>query len=273
MAQGGGRPVRSEEPDVSQRFEEAVAEAREQASAAKSERDRFLAILSHETRTPLSVILGWVQLLREQPDAEMIDKGVETIERNANAIASLLEEALDFSRLSARKMSLDMRPLDLARVTRLAVDSVLPRAKEKNVAVEARLDSGAFVSGDFRRLSQVVMNLLSNALKFTPSGGRVEIECRRQGANVALVVKDSGKGIRAEDLPHLFECFRQFGESSRSAEGLGLGLFIVRRIVEMHGGSVRARSDGEQNGAAFFVDLPHVFPPAPGSSRGVARRA
>jgi signal transduction histidine kinase/ActR/RegA family two-component response regulator len=247
--------------------------AREQAARREAERsnrlkDEFLATLSHELRTPLSAMLGWVQVSKLQLDAgHEVQKNLNVIERNARIQAQLIEDLLDLSRIVAGKLVLDRMPVSPSQIVRSAVESMLPAAEAKGVQLE--LADGAatqLVRGDQQRLHQVVWNVLGNALKFTPSGGRIAVRVGVVEHHVQLEIQDTGIGIRADALPLIFERFLQADSSTtRVHGGLGLGLSIVRSLVEMHGGTVRADSDGEGQGARFTIRLPllelkHEFP-------------
>ncbi len=237
--------------------------AREQAARAEAEtanraKDEFLATLSHELRTPLNAILGWAQLLRAHRDPATVERALETIERNAKLQAQLVEDLLDLSRIVAGKVRLDTRPVNVPAVVEAAVDSVRPAAAAKGIELAVGLDPTATpVLGDPDRLQQVLWNLLSNAVKFTPRGGQVQVRLDRTDSQVRIRVTDSGQGIRPEVLPFVFDRFRQ-GDSTttRAHGGLGLGLAIVRHLVELHGGLVSAESAGEGHGATFTVRLP-----------------
>jgi PAS domain S-box-containing protein len=233
--------------------------ARTAAEAASRAKDQFLATLSHELRTPLTSIVGWVYLLRSgKLDAAGMARGLETIDRNAMLQAQLVSDILDMSRIMAARFRLNVRPVELAPVVAAAIDSLVPAASAKGIHLQPVLDpSAGIVSGDADRLQQVVWNLLSNAIKFTPQGGRVHVRLARAADHAEITVEDSGLGIRPELLPHVFELFRQ-GDSSntRSHSGVGLGLAVVRHLVELHGGTVKAVSAGEGSGAAFSVRLP-----------------
>ena len=238
--------------------------ARLEAEAAGRMKDEFLATLSHELRTPLSAILGWTHLLL-RPDTKVdIARGVSIIERNARAQARLIEELLDVSRITSGKVELDRQAVSVPRLLDTALQSIGPAAEAKQVDVAIECDSWAGdVHADADRLQQVLWNLVSNAVKFTPPGGRVRLGCRQLGDNVELFVKDSGVGMPASFVPHAFERFRQAEASeSRSYGGLGLGLAIVRELVALHGGSVEAHSDGQGLGATFVVRLPSTRPGA-----------
>ncbi|HTA89022.1 MAG TPA: ATP-binding protein [Polyangiaceae bacterium] len=233
---------------------------RARAEEANRIKDEFLATLSHELRTPLNAITGWAHILRAGglPPAEQ-ERAVETILRNAKAQASLIEDLLDVSRIISGKLRLELARLDLGRVVEAAVEAATPSANQKRVTIERDLTLGAaHVLGDAVRLQQVIWNLLSNAVKFTADGGRIVVRATRAGANVRLEVADDGRGISPEFLPFLFERFRQADHPllrSRGS-GLGLGLAIVRYLVEAHHGSVHAKSDGEGHGSTFTVTLP-----------------
>jgi len=237
----------------------AAEKARTEAEAASRAKDEFLATLSHELRTPLTSIVGWVYLLRSgKLDPAGVARGLETIDRNAMLQAQLVSDILDMSRILAARFRLNVRPLELAPVVAAAIDSLVPAASAKGIRLLPILDpSTGVVSGDADRLQQVVWNLLSNAIKFTPPGGRVQVRLARAEGQAEITVEDTGPGIRSEVLPHVFELFRQ-GDSSntRAHGGLGLGLAVVRQLVELHGGTVHAASAGEGAGAAFTIRLP-----------------
>ena len=249
------------------RAKEAAESAHRDALVANRMKDEFLATLSHELRTPLSAILGWARLLREgQLDEKEAAEGLAAIERNSLAQAKLIEDLLDVSRIISGKLRLEVRPIDLAEVIEAAIGVVRPAAEGKAIHIEKQLDPAAGKAhGDPARLEQVVWNLLSNAVKFTPQGGRVRVETRRVEAVVELVVSDDGIGISPEALPYVFDRFRQADTTSRRRHGgLGLGLAIVRHLVELHGGSVEASSPGPGKGASFRVRIP-LAAPAPRS--------
>ncbi|MBW4577108.1 MAG: response regulator [Aphanothece sp. CMT-3BRIN-NPC111] len=229
------------------------------AQEANRMKDEFLAVLSHELRTPLNSMLGWVTLLRTRKfDEAKTAKALETIERNARSQFQMIEELLDVSRIIRGKLQLNIRQVDLIPVIEAAIDTLRPAAEAKGMAIESVLDiSVGSVSGDSDRLQQVVWNLVSNAIKFTPSTGRVEVRLTRVDDYAQIQVRDTGKGISPEFLPYVFERFRQENSSiTRSHGGLGLGLAIVRHLVELHGGTVRAESAGIDLGATFIVRLP-----------------
>ena len=251
--------------------------ARENAESANRAKDEFLATLSHELRTPLNAILGWTHLMRGDPqDVEVRRDGLAIIERNTRAQVQLIEDLLDVSRITSGKLRLDVRPVDLVGVIRGALDAVHPAADARGVRVESVLDPRAGpVPGDPNRLQQVVWNLLSNAIKFTPRGGKVQARLERVHSHVEITVADTGQGIAAEFLPHVFERFRQADSSStRTHQGLGLGLAITRHLVELHGGSIHAASAGPGQGATLVVQLPllvvHAETPAVATAGGGA---
>lgn len=228
------------------------------AETASRARDEFLATVSHELRTPLTSIIGWVQLLRLEHDPGSLAEGLETIDRNARAQSRLIEDILDFSRINAGKLRLNVQSIDLADVIEAAIDVVRPAADAKDIRIERMLDSDAgHVSGDHDRLQQVVWNLLSNAVKFTPRGGKVQVRLARVNSHCELAVSDTGEGIAPSFLPFVFDRFSQADSSStRAHAGLGLGLGIVRHLVELHGGTVQAFSPGIGCGATFVVRVP-----------------
>ena len=239
----------------------AERQAHEAADAASRAKDEFLATVSHELRNPLNAMLGWARLLSAgslQP--ETAARGLKSIEQNAKAQAQLIEDLLDVSRIISGKFRLNVEPTDVVRVVEAAIESVRPAADAKGVTLQATLDPGAGpVSADAGRLQQVVWNLLSNAVKFTPGGGRVQARLARVNSDLEIEVRDTGQGIASEFLPHVFDRFRQADRSStRSHGGLGLGLAVVRHIVELHGGNVTAASAGKDQGATFTVRLPLV---------------
>ena len=244
--------------------------ARLQAEKANRTKDEFLATLSHELRTPLTAMLGWTRMLRmNELDERTAAHALDTIERNAKAQAQLVEDLLDVSRIITGNLRLDVRPLDLVPVIEAALDSVRPAAEAKNIDLQISFAplTGP-VSGDPARLQQVAWNLLSNAVKFTPRGGRVRISLERVESQIEITVTDTGEGIRPEFLPFIFDRFRQADSSTtRVHGGLGLGLAIVRHLVELHGGTVQAESPGEGQGATFKVRLPLMALQLPQSGR------
>jgi len=238
---------------------ESERHARAGAERANRMKDEFLATLSHELRTPLSAILGWSHLLRSRRVGEdELKKGLETIERNARMQTQLIEDLLDMSRITSGKIRLDVQPVMPVTFIESAVETVRPAADAKGVRLDRTLDPAAGpVSGDPARLQQVVWNLLANAIKFTPKGGRVQVILERVDSHVEVRVADSGAGIAPEFLEHVFERFRQADSSTtRQFGGLGLGLAIVRNLIELHGGTVKAHSEGVGKGSTFTVRLP-----------------
>jgi PAS domain S-box-containing protein len=233
--------------------------ARAIAEEANRLKDEFLATVSHELRTPLNAIVGWSHMLRNRRfDPPTTARALETIERNAKMQAQIVEDILDVSRIITGKLRLDVQPVDLASVIEAALDSVRPAADAKEIRLQATLDPHTLpVPGDPNRLQQVVWNLLSNAVKFTPRGGQVEVRLRQSDSHAEIVVTDTGQGITGELLPFVFDRFRQGDSTStRLHGGLGLGLAIVRHLVELHGGTVTAESAGADRGAVFTVRLP-----------------
>src|SRR5471032_1760323 len=240
----------------------------EEAEQANHLKDEFLATVSHELRTPLNAILGWARMLgAKQLPPDRAEKGIATIERNAAALAHIIDDLLDVSRIVAGTLQLTPQPVDLAAVAQAALDAVRPLAATKNVQLRFSPDLLAveIVSGDAGRLQQVIWNLLVNAIKFTPEGGCVGLFIARSKDHMEVRVVDTGQGISADFLPHVFERFRQAdGATTRRHTGLGLGLAIVRQLVELHGGTVHAASQGEGRGATFIVRLPISTAEAPG---------
>jgi PAS domain S-box-containing protein len=247
-------------------------EARQAAERANRAKDEFLATLSHELRTPLTPILGWTVMLRSGTlDQAGTLRGLEVIERNVRAQTQLIEDLLDVSRIITGKLRVEVRPIELVPVVEAGLDAVRPSAEAKGIDLVTDLEArDARVLGDPDRLQQVVWNLASNAVKFTPKGGRIEVRLQREEGHVRLSVKDNGKGISADFLPFVFDRFRQADSTStRKYGGLGLGLAIVRHLVELHGGTVAAESPGPDQGAVFNVRLPLMDgpkePPASGA--------
>ena len=233
--------------------------AQQEAEQANRLKDEFLATASHELRTPLTAVVGWSRLLRTgKLDAENSARALEAIERNATLQTKLIDDLLDVSRIITGKLSLDRRPIEMAHVVSDAVNTVRPAADAKNITIDTTFDADAGpVLGDANRLQQVVWNLLSNAVKFTPKNGRIGVALMRVDSQVEISVRDSGEGINPEFLPYVFDRFRQAdGKTTRSHSGLGLGLAIVRQLVELHGGTVYAHSEGPGRGAMFTLRLP-----------------
>ncbi|HJS23855.1 MAG TPA: ATP-binding protein [Pyrinomonadaceae bacterium] len=237
------------------RAERALAEA----EAANRIKDEFLATLSHELRTPLTSLLGWSSVLREaRRDEKVLNQGLEAIDRNARVQAQLIDDLLDVSRIVSGKLNLDVRPLDITSVTRAAINVVRPAADAKGILLDYWAEPGlGAICADSARLHQIIWNLLSNAVKFTPHGGRINVRVEQDGSDACVTVKDTGQGIDPEFLPRVFDRFRQADSSTtRSFGGLGLGLAIVRHLVELHGGTVSAQSDGVNKGATFSATFP-----------------
>jgi PAS domain S-box-containing protein len=238
----------------------ASEQARSVAEEASRLKDEFLATLSHEIRTPLNAVIGWTRILRTQPAIRSQAHALDVIERNAISQMRLVEDLLDMARIISGKLRLNIETIDIADVARAAADVVAPAAAAKQIDVEVSVDDELpMVSGDADRLQQVVWNLLSNAVKFTEASGAVRLQIKRDDGNVRLSVRDTGQGISPEFLPYVFDRFRQADSSaSRRHGGLGLGLALVRQIVELHGGSVGVESGGVRKGATFWVSLPAV---------------
>jgi PAS domain S-box-containing protein len=233
--------------------------SRELAERASRMKDEFLATLSHELRTPLNAIIGWAAILtRGQVEPSIVSHATEVIHRNARAQARLIEDMLDVSRIINGKFQLDVRPVELVPIVDATIDVVRPMAEAKQIRVEKEFDFLTNkVSGDSTRLQQIMWNLLSNAIKFTPEGGQVKVRVGQVNSQAEIVVTDTGQGIRAEFLPYVFERFRQADSSyTRKHSGLGLGLAIVRHLVELHGGTVAAHSVGDGQGSSFTVRIP-----------------
>src|SRR5262249_4604460 len=233
-------------------------DAREQAEAANRGKDEFVAMVSHELRSPLNAMLGWSKILKKGGvDAKTQAHAVEVIERSARAQQNLIEDLLDMARIVGGKLRLETRPVSLAHVVETAADVVGSAATAREIDLRVRIKSADEVTGDTDRLQQVVWNLLSNAVKFTTHGGSVEVILERVGPSAQITVTDTGRGIKAEDLPFIFDRFRQADSSStRRFAGLGLGLALVKHLVELHGGQVSADSLGEGQGESFIVRLP-----------------
>jgi len=231
--------------------------ARSEAERAARMKDDFVSTLSHELRTPLNAILGWIGVLRQQQTPETLAKAIDVIDRNSRRQSQMVDDLLDMSRIMSGKLRLDVQRLDLASVIEEAIASSQPAADAKGIRLIKTLGSAAIVQGDSGRLQQIVWNLLSNAIKFTPRGGMVQVTLRKVNSHVHVQVSDSGQGIAADVLLQIFQRFRQGDSSStRRHGGLGLGLAIVKNLVEMHGGSVDAASEGEGMGSLFTVRVP-----------------
>jgi PAS domain S-box-containing protein len=256
------------------RLEQALEERARALTLADRLKDEFLANLSHELRTPLNAILGWSRLLRaNRLDQRKREDAIATIERNAVAQARLIDELLDVARIASGKLTLDVRPLDLAEVVASAVESAGPAARAKSITICASIDPSASpFAGDRQRLGQVMWNLVSNALKFTPRGGRIEVTLARTDGHARITVHDTGPGMDPSFLPHVFERFRQSDAGvARTHGGLGLGLAIAHHLVALHGGQISAQSPGLGRGSTFTVTLPLLAAASPGTPRdGVA---
>jgi signal transduction histidine kinase len=254
--------------DELQRSEEAreqlllrAEKARSEAEAANQIKDEFLATLSHELRTPLTSLLGWSSILRQlEHDPVLLKQGLEAIERNARTQARLIDDLLDVSRIVLGKLHLNVQPVDFSSVIQAAINVIRPAAEAKAIHLEYRHQPGlATICGDSARLQQIVWNLLSNAVKFTPQHGHIEVTLERETSNAKLKITDTGQGIDPEFLPRVFDRFRQADSSTtRNYGGLGLGLAIVRHLVELHGGSASAESAGKGQGATFSVSFPVI---------------
>ena len=232
---------------------------RAQAEAAGRIKDEFLATVSHELRTPLNAILGWATMLNKaNVEPTIASRGIESIERNAKAQAQLIEDLLDVSRIISGKLRLDIKPVTLTSIIEEALEAVRPAAELKSIRLTVTIDPGAeYLRADPARLQQIIWNLLSNSMKFTASGGEVKVIVRRTVSTVEISVSDTGEGISPKFLPYVFDRFQQADSSvTRKQGGLGLGLAITRNLVEMHGGTIEAHSDGEGRGATFTVKLP-----------------
>jgi signal transduction histidine kinase len=257
-------------------FNEVDGQAQKLREANRAKED-FLATLSHELRTPLNAMLGWTRLLRMgKLDRAAMTRALDTIERNAHVQEQLIADILDVSRIVTGKLRLELRPLELEPVIDAAVDALRPAAQAKGVELSCTLKRTGVVMGDPDRLQQVMWNLLANAIKFTPSGGRVSLSVEREGGTVLITVTDTGEGMPSSLVPFIFDRFTQGdGSLTRPHGGLGLGLSIVRHIVELHGGEVKAHSDGPGQGSTFVVMLParaseRATAPQPGSAAQIA---
>ena len=234
-------------------------QARREAEMLNRAKDELLATVSHELRTPLNAIFGWARMMQSGTlDDTTRSRAINAIVRNASAQTRLIDDLIDLSRLNAGRMRLDFERMDINAIVEAALETVRPAAAAKNVALVSKLDPLVGpIEGDPDRLQQVVWNLLMNSVKFTPAGGEIEVSSQRRGESLVLAVRDTGQGIEAGVLPHVFEAFRQADSSSTRAQGgLGLGLTLVRRLVELHGGTVTAESAGKDQGATLTVSLP-----------------
>ncbi len=231
---------------------------REEAETANQNKDEFLAVVTHELRTPLNAILGWAKLLRSRNlDSESIDRALETIERNAQSQSQLIEDLLDISRIIRGQLPIKVMMVNLYAVISAAIEGVRPTAAEKNIQLEfSSMDLDLVISGDPKRLQQILLNLLTNAIKFTPAGGKVTVQLTELDGMAYVKVIDTGIGIQPEFLPHIFDRFRQDETNAASADGLGLGLTIVHQLVELHRGSITVESEGSDRGTTFTVQFP-----------------
>jgi PAS domain S-box-containing protein len=253
------------------RLFEAERQARADAEAANRAKDEFLSVVSHELRTPLNSILGWARVLENDKTGQRTARALESIARSVRAQTRLIEDLLDVSRIASRQLRLESRSVELGGLVRSSVEEIRPEAEGKSMQIELSAEtSEACVVGDPDRLLQIIRNLLGNAVKFTPAGGRVAVRLEQSGDDVRLVVSDDGRGISSEFLPFVFEPFRQADSvTSRREGGLGLGLAITRHLVELHGGRIHVESPGEDAGSTFVVSFPLA---APAAERGGANR-
>ena len=244
-------------------FEAELIAARRAAEDASRAKDDFLAHVSHELRTPLTSITGWAHMLASgQLPPEAHDRAIEAILRNTRAQAKLVDDMLDFARITSGKLRIETLPLDVRAVMTAVLEAISPAAEARHIAIERDFDAElAPVLGDADRLQQVFSNIVANAVKFTPKGGRIAARVAAVNSSVEVSVADSGKGIAPDFLPFVFERFLQADDSARRAGGLGLGMSIARHLVELHGGTIRAESDGEGRGATFIVRLPVAAKP------------
>lgn len=247
---------RNQADAVYQRLLQAEA-GQEEALSQNKAKDQFLSTVSHELRSSLHVMLGWIQVLRQGAAPDVLNRGLQILERNVTLQAKLIEDLMDLSRIVSGKLELDRRNLDLTELIGFAVDATRPAAEAKQVELRAELEVVGDVLGDQQRLQQVIYNVLGNAVKFTPAGGRIRVALRRTGERASIVVADSGPGIDEQLLPHVFERFRQADSAKKGrGSGLGLGLPIARHLVELHGGTIAARSHPPEPGTTFEIVLP-----------------
>ncbi len=235
--------------------------ARHDAEVANAEKDEFVAIISHELRTPMTAMLGWATMARKLPPGPELDRALETIERNVHAQMRLVEDLLEMSRTRTGKLRIDVAEVSVDETIDAAVAALASLAEQRRVRVAVSAHAGV-VRADGNRVKQVVSNLVSNAIKFTPSGGEVFVQAERRDGVVEIAVRDTGEGIAPEFLSHVFEPFKQAGAGPTRKGGLGLGLAIVRQVVEAHGGQIRAESEGLGRGARFVIELPAGGSPA-----------
>ena len=245
--------------------------ARDAAEEANRSKDEFLATISHELRTPLNVVLGWTFRLRAHTlDADHVDKAIEIIDRNARQQLHLVEELLDSARIATGRFALELEPCEFGPMVRSTVEAIEGTAAAKGIRMTCDIQDGIYVRADALRIRQIAWNLLTNALKFTPESGSVHVSLGAERSYAVFSVSDSGVGIATQALPHVFEAFWQAEQSTRRARGgLGLGLAIVRHLVELHGGDVEAASQGQAHGATFTVRLPLLLIPSPGDQQPV----
>ncbi len=252
--------LRAIETELHQQLDELLVRerrSREELERVSRAKDRFIAVLSHDLRAPLNAILGWTQLLRREALEESARRSAfETIERNAKMQGRLIEELLDTSRIAEGRVQLALGPVDVGRLTQQVVEGLMPRAAESGVDLSYVVESGLMVIADSQRLEQVLMNLLSNALKYTSVKERIVVRASREGAQVKVVVRDTGKGIGPDLIDHVFEMYTQERNYASARSGLGLGLYIVKHLVELQNGIVYVESEGEGRGASFTVLLP-----------------
>ena len=240
-------------------YENEILKARKVAEAASASKDSFISFVSHELRSPLSAVMGWTAILTQDPaDTVKVKRGMEAIERNAKLQLKLVDDMLDHARLASGKVRMDVARVDARSILETVLDGVDMTAKTRGVTVVRDIEPGALeVNGDPERLQQAFWNVLSNAVKFTSAGGRVSVSMRRRQGWIEIVVIDTGKGIAPEFLPYVFESFRQEeGRAVRTEGGLGLGMAITRRLVELHGGTIAAESAGPDLGSTFTLRLP-----------------
>jgi PAS domain S-box-containing protein len=255
-------PDATEKKLADEQLEEALVreqDTRIEVESVNRSKDEFIALISHELRSPLNAILGWTSVLRQAGhDEQLYDRGLEVIERSARLQSQLIEDLMDTARAISGKMRLEVRPMNVTEMIEEAEEVVRPAGQAKRIALDNRLDRNAGqITGDPDRLQQAVWNLLSNAVKFTNEGGRVEVRSERVDPYVHISVSDTGRGIKPEFLPYVFDRYTQaYAFGGRRAGGLGLGLTLVRQLVEMHGGRVAAESEGEEKGATFTIKLP-----------------
>ena len=244
-------------------YENEILKARAVAEAAATSKDQFLSFVSHELRSPLSAIKGWATILAQKSDdPALVRRGLEAIERNANLQVKLVDDMIDHARLATGKVRVELSPVDARSVLETVLEGMDPTARAKGVRIDRRIEPGPMrIHADSDRLLQIFWNVLSNAVKFTPAGGRVEAAMYRSGRFIEVVVTDTGKGIDPEFLPYVFDTFRQEeGRVARSEGGLGLGMSITRQLVELHGGNITAASQGPDLGSAFTICLPALEP-------------